>query len=52
MRTYGHTADFKSGAIPVADTKFEFIEVVPQVAAFRRMILALVAAGFSTFALL
>jgi 4,5-dihydroxyphthalate decarboxylase len=38
MRTYGHTADFKSGAIPVADTKFEFIEVVPQVAAFRRMI--------------
>lgn len=38
MRTYSHTADVKNGNIPVDGTKLDFIEVVPQVAAFRRMI--------------
>lgn len=38
LRTYGHTAEFKNGNVPVKDTELEFIEVVPQVAAFRRMV--------------
>ncbi|MBZ9653735.1 PhnD/SsuA/transferrin family substrate-binding protein [Phyllobacterium lublinensis] len=38
LRTYGHTADIKNGNIPVDGAKLDFIEVVPQVAAFRRMI--------------
>lgn len=38
MRTYAHTADVKSGNIPVDGTQLDFVEVVPQVAAFRRMI--------------
>jgi 4,5-dihydroxyphthalate decarboxylase len=38
MRTYSHTADVKNGNIPVDGTSLDFIEVVPQVAAFRRMI--------------
>jgi 4,5-dihydroxyphthalate decarboxylase len=38
LRTYGHTSEFKNGNVPVKDTKLEFIEVVPQVHAFRRMV--------------
>lgn len=38
LRTYGHTADVKNGNIPVDGAKLDFIEIVPQVAAFRRMI--------------
>ena len=38
LRTYGHTADIKNGNIAVDGAKLDFIEVVPQVAAFRRMI--------------
>jgi 4,5-dihydroxyphthalate decarboxylase len=38
LRTYGHTADFKNGNIALDGERFDFIEVVPQVAAFRRMV--------------
>ena len=38
MRTYSHTADFKDGTLQVPGTKFDFIEVKPQHAAFRRMV--------------
>ena len=38
LRGYGHTAGVKDGTIPVDGAALDFIEVVPQVKAFRRMI--------------
>jgi len=38
LRTHGHTAALKSGVVPVAGAKLEFIEVEPQILAFRRMV--------------
>ena len=38
LRTYGHTAALKSGEIPVDGEVLDFVEVVPQVDAFRRMV--------------
>ncbi|MEQ1775778.1 MAG: ABC transporter substrate-binding protein [Burkholderiales bacterium] len=38
IATYGHTAAFKNGEIPVAGVKPDFIEVKPIIAAFRRMV--------------
>lgn len=38
LRSYGHTADFKEGRIPVEGARLDFVEVVPQVHAFRRMV--------------
>ncbi|WP_146588520.1 ABC transporter substrate-binding protein [Puniceibacterium confluentis] len=40
LRSYGHTADLKAGLIPVDGADLDFIEVVPQVHAFRRMVRA------------
>jgi 4,5-dihydroxyphthalate decarboxylase len=39
--TYGHTAPLKSGALAVDGLEFEFVEVRPIIAAFRRMVRAL-----------
>lgn len=38
IATYGHTAAIKDGSIPIAGVEPEFIEVNPQIAAFRRMV--------------
>ncbi|MCW1411278.1 ABC transporter substrate-binding protein [Rhizobium sp. 1AS11] len=38
VRTYGHTADVKSGEIPVKGVSPNWIEVKPQIAAYRRMV--------------
>jgi 4,5-dihydroxyphthalate decarboxylase len=38
VATYGHTKDVKSGAIPIAGVKPDFVEVVPIIGAFRRMV--------------
>jgi 4,5-dihydroxyphthalate decarboxylase len=38
LRSYGHTAAVKDGSIPVEGATLDFIEVVPQVDAFRRMV--------------
>lgn len=38
MRSYGHTDEFKNGNVKVPGVEFEFVDVKPQVAAFRRMI--------------
>ncbi len=38
VRTYGHTADVKSGEIPIDGVAPEWIEVKPQIAAYRRMV--------------
>ena len=38
IATYGHTAAFKSGQIPIAGVQPNFIEVKPIIAAFRRMV--------------
>ena len=36
--TYGHTAPIKKGAIPIAGVDADFVEVVPIIQAFRRMV--------------
>jgi 4,5-dihydroxyphthalate decarboxylase len=38
VATYGHTKDVKSGAIPIAGVEPNFVEVVPIIGAFRRMV--------------
>jgi 4,5-dihydroxyphthalate decarboxylase len=38
LRTHGHTVDLKSGAVPVEGAKLSFVEVEPQILAFRRMV--------------
>jgi 4,5-dihydroxyphthalate decarboxylase len=38
IATYGHTKDIKSGAVPIAGVDPEFVEVVPIIGAFRRMV--------------
>jgi 4,5-dihydroxyphthalate decarboxylase len=38
VRTYGHTAEVKSGAIPIEGVTPNWIEVKPQIAAYRRMV--------------
>jgi len=38
VRTYGHTADVKSGEIPIKGVSPDWIEVKPQIAAYRRMV--------------
>jgi 4,5-dihydroxyphthalate decarboxylase len=38
IATYGHTKDIKSGAAAIAGVEAEFVEVVPIIAAFRRMV--------------
>lgn len=38
IATYGHTAAIKDGSVPIEDVKPQFIEVNPQIAAFRRMV--------------
>lgn len=38
VATYGHTAAFKNGQIPILGVKPNFIEVKPIIAAFRRMV--------------
>jgi 4,5-dihydroxyphthalate decarboxylase len=38
IATYGHTKDIKSGAIAIAGVDPEFVEVVPIIGAFRRMV--------------
>ena len=38
LRTHGHTAALKSGAVPVQGATLSFIEVEPQILAFRRMV--------------
>lgn len=38
VRTYGHTADVKSGEIPIEGVSPNWIEVKPQIAAYRRMV--------------
>jgi len=38
IATYGHTKDIKSGAAAIAGVKPDFVEVVPIVGAFRRMV--------------
>ena len=35
---YPHTADLLNGRIPIEGVEAEFIRVVPQIAAFRRMV--------------
>jgi 4,5-dihydroxyphthalate decarboxylase len=35
---YGHTRDLKSGAVPISGVDADFIQVVPIIAAFRRMV--------------
>jgi 4,5-dihydroxyphthalate decarboxylase len=36
--TYGHTKDIKSGGVAIAEVEPEFVEVVPIIGAFRRMV--------------
>src|SRR5262245_23189296 len=38
LATYGHTAAIKNGGIPIEGVEPEFIEVNPQIAAYRRMV--------------
>jgi 4,5-dihydroxyphthalate decarboxylase len=38
VATYGHTKDIKSGAVAIAGVTSEFVEVVPIIGAFRRMV--------------
>src|SRR5215468_6418244 len=38
VATYGHTKDVKSGSIPIAGVEPDFVEVVPIIGAFRRMV--------------
>jgi 4,5-dihydroxyphthalate decarboxylase len=38
IATSGHTKDIKSGAAPIAGVELEFVEVVPIIGAFRRMV--------------
>jgi 4,5-dihydroxyphthalate decarboxylase len=38
IATYGHTKDIKSGAVAIAGMEAEFVEVVPIIGAFRRMV--------------
>jgi 4,5-dihydroxyphthalate decarboxylase len=38
IATYGHTKDIKSGAAAIAGVECEFVEVVPIIGAFRRMV--------------
>jgi 4,5-dihydroxyphthalate decarboxylase len=38
VATYGHTKDVKSGAIPIVGVEPNFVEVVPIIGAFRRMV--------------
>ena len=38
IATYGHTKDIKSGAAAIAGIEPDFVEVVPIIGAFRRMV--------------
>src|SRR5882672_6667642 len=38
IATYGHTAALKSGAVPIKGVDPDFVEVVPIIGAFRRMV--------------
>jgi 4,5-dihydroxyphthalate decarboxylase len=38
IATYGHTAAIKNGSIPIEGVQPEFVEVNPQIAAYRRMV--------------
>ena len=38
IATYGHTKDIKSGAVAIAGVEPDFVEVVPIIGAFRRMV--------------
>src|SRR6266852_246697 len=38
LRTHGHTGALKSGDVPVRGVTLNFIEVEPQILAFRRMV--------------
>jgi 4,5-dihydroxyphthalate decarboxylase len=38
VATYGHTKDIKSGAVAIAGVEPDFVEVVPIIGAFRRMV--------------
>jgi 4,5-dihydroxyphthalate decarboxylase len=38
VATYGHTKDVKSGAAAIAGVEPDFVEVVPIIGAFRRMV--------------
>ena len=38
IATYGHTKDVKSGAAAIAGVEPDFVEVVPIIGAFRRMV--------------
>ena len=38
IATYGHTKDIKSGALAIAGVEPDFVEVVPIIGAFRRMV--------------
>jgi len=38
LRTHGHTAALKSGQVPVKDARLTFVEVEPQILAFRQMV--------------
>jgi 4,5-dihydroxyphthalate decarboxylase len=38
IASYGHTKDIKSGAVAIAGIEPEFVEVVPIIGAFRRMV--------------
>ena len=38
VRTHGHTAALKDGRVKMDGVEFDFIEVEPQIAAFRRMV--------------
>jgi len=38
IATYGHTAAIKNGSIPIEGVTPEFVEVEPQIAAYRRMV--------------
>lgn len=38
VRTHGQTADLKSGAVSVPGIEFEFLDIKPQIAAYRRMV--------------
>ena len=38
IATYGHTAALKEGTVPIRSVNANFIEVVPIIGAFRRMV--------------
>ena len=38
ISTLGHTAAIKNGSIPIEGVTPEFVEVEPQIAAYRRMV--------------